>query len=246
MFLAYLVAGIIGSSNAILWGVYGDLLVEKFEGIKVARSLVIGGFVAIYLYLLNPNLPIFIVTLLVIAFERSLTEIYKALLRREDQSKYQIPSDLNFKLNYGIKFVLGVLLIAFLLATFFVIDFSADNLWLALVGGVIVAIGGAAKDAPYEGFDKLKFWRSPVVGVAFGIFLFTFFKDLPSKYFLIAVPGGERIISESYKKIVKGKIPGKFKSSLKRNKKWLERRKNILYLYGLNVASIVLLFLIAI
>ena len=93
----------------ILWGLYGDLLVEKFNVLKVFRSILIAILWSILLFIINPNLPLFVVALVVISLERITTEIYKALVRQEDQGKYKIPSDLNIKVNHNLNAVLSSL-----------------------------------------------------------------------------------------------------------------------------------------
>ena len=55
--------------------------------------------------------------------------------------------------------------------------------------------------------------------------------------------GGERIVSEFYKKIYRGRIPGKFKIK-KINKSWIKERKKILYLYFLNIIGLLTLIVI--
>lgn len=52
----YLLAGVLGVGNMILWGVYGDLLLERFSVIKVIRSLVVAVIFSIYISLVVPYL----------------------------------------------------------------------------------------------------------------------------------------------------------------------------------------------
>ena len=71
---------------------------------------------------------------------------------------------------------------------------------VAVVGfvvGAIIAFGGAWRDAPMEGFDWLKFFRSPLIGVAVALVLSRF----TDSYFQIAVAaiGFERAVAETYK-----------------------------------------------
>ena len=101
--LPYLLSGLLGVSNMILWGVYGDLLAEDFSALKIVRSIMLGIIWSLFLFYINPELPLVIVALSVISLERISTEIYKAFLRSEDQRKYAIPSDLRIRLNRGIK-----------------------------------------------------------------------------------------------------------------------------------------------
>src|SRR5687767_13041682 len=105
----YIIAGLLGVSNMIFWGVYGDLLLEPFSFKKVLRSLILGLVYSVYLYWVNNQLPLILVVLIVIAFERLTTEIYKALIRDERQVKYKIPSDLNVDFPRSIEKIIGFL-----------------------------------------------------------------------------------------------------------------------------------------
>ncbi len=240
---AYIFYGLLGVSNMVLWGIYGDLSVEKFELRKVLRSLFFGAFWSCFLYLTDNALPPFVIALSVISLERITTEIYKALIRKEDQSKYLIPSDLKIRFHHVLKKILGVFILAVIAVAIYFVDIAISNIAIIFIVGMFNAIAGAAKDAPYEGFDKIKFFRSPVVSIAMGIFLIYAFPLVTGKFFLLAVAGGERIISEFYKKIFRGKTPGKFKGIVI-NESWVSERKWILPLYFLSVISLVyLLFL---
>ena len=209
--LYYIFSGLIGVINMILWGLYGDLLVEKFNILKVVRSLCIGVLWGIFLFKIDPNLPLFIVALVVISLERITTEIYKALVRVENQSKYSIPSDLNIKLNQKLKLLLGLFFILLLGVAIYLIEIPINKVFIIFIIGILIALGGMLKDAPYEGFNLVKFFRSPVVAIAIGFLLLILFPNISGKYFLLATAGGERILSEFYKKIFQGRIPGTFK-----------------------------------
>ena len=78
-----------------------------------------------------------------------------------------------------------------------------------LIAGSLVAIGGALKDSPYEGFKPQTFIRSPLVGAVVGSVLADRYKfrDLP--LLILAVIGGERIVVETWK-IIRSQTPGKF------------------------------------
>lgn len=134
----------------ILWGVYGDLLVERFDGTKVFRSIVIGILWSIFLFVIESQLPLFVVALIVISLERITTEIYKALIRHEDQTKYQIPSDLNIKINQNFKRCIGVLLIILIGVLVYAVEIPVANVYLIVIIGFTIALGGMLKDAPYE------------------------------------------------------------------------------------------------
>lgn len=241
--ITYIISGLLGVTNMILWGLYGDLLVEKFNALKVLRSIVIGILWSILLFLVNPHLPFLIIALVVISLERITTEIYKALIRVENQDKYKIPSDLSIKANRKLKFAIGIFLILIIGALIYYIEIPIDKRYLILVTGFFIALGGMLKDAPHEGFDKIKFFRSPLVAIIVGLSINFLFPGISGKYFLLSVAGGERIISEFYKKIFRGRIPGKFKQK-EFNKIWMKQRKKLLVLYFLDIIGLIILVFI--
>jgi len=72
----------------------------------------------------------------------------------------------------------------------------------------VVAIGGAIKDSPNEGFKPLTFIRSPIIATVEGAILQPVFKANPALTFLGAI-GTERITTEGYK-LLRAEVPGKF------------------------------------
>ena len=78
-----------------------------------------------------------------------------------------------------------------------------------LIAGSLVAIGGAIKDSPHEGFKPKTFIRSPIVGALVGSLLTDRFKIRDMPLLILAVIGGERIIIEGYK-LLRAQKPGKF------------------------------------
>lgn len=241
--ITYIFAGLLGVINMILWGLYGDLLVEKFSVLKVFRSLALAVFWSIFIFVISPHLPLFVVALSVISLERITTEIYKALIRVEKQDKYKIPSDLNIKTNQKLKFAIGVFLIVTLGVFIYYIEIPIDKIYLTLAIGFLIAIGGMLKDAPHEGFDKIKFFRSPLVAIVVALGINYLFLNISGKIFVLSVAGGERIISEFYKKIYKGRVPGKFKQK-EFSKIWIRKRKKLLVLYFLDIAGLIALVFI--
>jgi len=202
----YLFAAWLGVSNMVLWGVYGDVLVEKFDLHKVWRSFSLATIAAIAIYFYDSSLNLFLVALSAISLERAITEIYKALICNEDQEKYQIPSDLNLKLNTKIKWSLAAVLIASLLIFASTFTFQINYYLLILFAGLITALGGMGKDAPYEGFEPLKFWRSPFLALLGGVPILLVVDNPDHKIFLLSVFGLERIFSEFYKKFIRIKF----------------------------------------
>lgn len=81
--------------------------------------------------------------------------------------------------------------------------FVARNATIGFLAGGFVAIGGAYKDAPSEGFYMDTFLRSPIMGVAAGVILGEIIKPCgkpmsPLLMFFVAL-AGERFIMEFYK-----------------------------------------------
>jgi len=66
------------------------------------------------------------------------------------------------------------------------------------LAGLLVAIGGAIKDAPYEGFSIAKFARSPLIGMCEAPILAKALKIDKVPLFLSTM-ATERITVESYK-----------------------------------------------
>lgn len=87
---------------------------------------------------------------------------------------------------------------------------TLENAIIGFVSGLSVAIGGAIKDAPYEGFDLLKFIRSPVIGTIEGGIIGHFIPTINPYICYFTVIGTERITTETYK-LIRAKMPMKFK-----------------------------------
>jgi len=237
--VSYVLLSLLGASNMILWGVYADLLMEKFSIKKVLRSLAVGVFAGIYLYLANETLPPIIVVFSAIAIERFTTEVYKNVIREETQEKYLIPSTMSLPFPSLTRRVLGLFVLAVAFLAFKYIRFDFHFLVIYLMA-IVPAITGALKDAPHEGFSILKFFRLPLVVLVMGILINKAFPTLEDKYLLLAMGGGERVISECYKKIIRAKVPGKFKvdNIRKPNKEWESKRKYILVPYFFSLIAI--------
>jgi hypothetical protein len=165
---------------------YKDAPHEGFSRRKYARSPILGAALGAVLAAatgLDPRHAGGAVVLfgVVYAVERALAEIYKTFLREEDQSKYFIPMQFQVlgtvvqsrraRLIAGALYTLLLLgLVAFVAH----LDRIAAGRYsmgvILLVGGLggwISAFGGAWKDAPAEGFQTLKFFRSPVLAALF-------------------------------------------------------------------------------
>ncbi len=227
LFTAALV-GIAAGADAAIWGMYKDAVHEGFRWSRFARSIVIGAAAAVAIQqLLALDVPrpdaMLVLFGLAYAAERALVETWKTFVRVEDQSKYAIP--MQFAIagapvqRRAVRLVAGVLYVAVLagavaLARHLV---GENSTWMraGAVGflvGLVIAIGGAWKDAPIEGFERLKFFRSPALTTVFALLLFPL---APSVLVAaIAAAGYERATSENYKTFFfpsrpRGKFAGK-------------------------------------
>lgn len=185
--LISLITGLaVGVHNAT-WGMYKDAPHEGFTWSTYFRSVVAGaiyGPLLWYIFKMDLAEPanIFLLFGAAYSLERITMEVYKTFIRVEDQSKYFIPMQLSVfgkpvesygaRLFFGLLYVLALLGIAYLIYKLNE-GYQAGNIgwnpFLLLlpcsVFGWVSAFGGAWKDAPLEGFETFKFFRSP--GVAY-------------------------------------------------------------------------------
>jgi len=262
MYYQYLLYGIVGFLSGLYsscWGSYKDSLFEKFSVIKFVRSLIVGFCLGIVLLeflkmngVPNPNLGIFFA--FVMSFERSLTEFFKAFIRVENQDKYKIPSTFHVfgKIikNRSQRLIIGIVLLFILILAFYIPVFISfwflpriyNGLLWGLIAGFAIALGGAWKDAPMEGFYFYKFFRSPVVSGIWGL-IFSFFTGNYS-FLLFACVGAERMTTELYKTFIKKNIPGKFKATKPLYEDWIVKRNIVVapYIFTWIIFSILLLY----
>ncbi|HEV2085242.1 MAG TPA: hypothetical protein VGR09_09170 [Gemmatimonadales bacterium] len=178
--------GLLAGVHSATWGMYKDAPHEGFSWRKYARSPILGAALGPVIEVatgLDPRHAGSAVVLfgVVYAVERALAEIYKTFLREEDQTKYFIPMQFHVfgkvVRSRRARLFVGALYTALLLG---LIGFVArlDRiavgthligvvLLVGSLGGWISAFGGAWKDAPSEGFQILKFFRSPVLAALF-------------------------------------------------------------------------------
>ena len=175
--------GLMAGLHAATWGMYKDAPHEGFSGRKYLRSPLLGSLLGVLAWAatgLDPRDPASMVILFgtVYAVERAVSEIYKTFLREEDQSKYFIPMQLHVLgrvvRSRAARLLAGCLytvLLVGLIITVAQVDWSGTRRefgWVVLIGslgGWISAFGGAWKDAPSEGFQLFKFFRSPVLAM---------------------------------------------------------------------------------
>jgi len=158
--------------------------------------------------------------------ERGLVELWKGYLREEDQSKYFIPMQLHVmgrvvrsrRVRWTVAAALAALVVGVawglhaLQRSSLELSPLAAVLLVGSVGGWLSAFGGAFKDAPIEGFETLKFFRSPLVALLWAAVAAVF----TTEYLFIALCGlGYTVATiETYKTFFfpnkpRGKFAGK-------------------------------------
>ncbi len=257
-----LIVGALAGAHASTWGMYKDSPHEGFSWPKYLRSTITSALVGlavgwyVQLDLTNAaNLIVFFAVVYVI--ERAIMEFYKTFLRTEDQSKYFIPMQFHIlgkvvesksaRLWLGLAYLVAVLGTVYLLYWFGTIDHGMHP-WLVVliigsVGGWISAFGGAWKDAPLEGFQLLKFFRSPGMALGYSIIL-AFFTD---NYLFITMGGlGYTIAStETYKTFFFPSRPrGKFAGKPIDFPEMMTRRNKFVPLYVLIWVGIIVCFVL--
>ena len=70
---------------------------------------------------------------------------------------------------------------------------------IGFLAGLTVAIGGAIKDAPYEGFNFLTFIRSPIIGAIEAPIISYGFPNSPKPLIFLSTIATERLTVEFYK-----------------------------------------------
>ncbi|HEX7704377.1 MAG TPA: hypothetical protein VF403_26735 [Kofleriaceae bacterium] len=225
-FCAAFAISIVSGLFTAAWGAYKDAPLERFNAASFWRSVVFSACIFGIFIAAEPlrgrfaALHLVQVFLLVMGIERLAIEIYKPCFRREDQTKYLIPQDMSFlglnvasratRIWVGLALIsgtLGVLLLATPIATF------ASQLVVATLVGLFICCGGAAKDAPFEGFQPRKFLRSALVLAAASPLLHRL-GPVPLGLYAFMCGGLERLIVESYKTYFTQARPGKFRRDL--------------------------------
>ncbi|HYC51241.1 MAG TPA: hypothetical protein VEB19_09065 [Gemmatimonadaceae bacterium] len=223
--------GLLSGTHTAIWGMYKDAVHEGFTVRTFVRSIIVGAFVAAVIqwaFRLPIPEPGALVLLFGLAYagERGIVEVWKTFFRDEDQSKYFIPMQFAIggepvksratRIGVGIAYIIVVSAALYGISRLdFARDSSPSRLTAALVGfavGIVIAIGGGWKDAPKEGFDLLKFFRSPILTVIYSVLLSRF----TDSYLLMACGsiGFERATAETYKTFFfpskpRGKFSGK-------------------------------------
>lgn len=243
--------GAVAGLHAATWGMYKDAPHEGFTWGTYLRSVWVGALLAPFvaaLFGLDPRTSAGAVLLFGAAYaaERLAHEFYKTFLRREDQSKYFIPMALSVagrvvrspgvRLVAGAAYLAGLAVLGLGIRTFDRLTSEAQAgllpvLLVGSAGGWVSALGGVWKDAPVEGFDLRKFFRSPVIALLYAVACAGLTRD----YLLIAVAAVGFTIAtcETYKTFFFPSVPrGKFAGMPVRYPAELRRRRAFVPLYA--------------
>jgi hypothetical protein len=221
---AVLLAAVGGLSglHAATWGGFKDSPFEGLRRASFARSVGLGVATSVLVWRSGVGSADFLVVIgLIYAIERLATEWWKAILREDAQAAYSIPMRLAVHgrpIDARLpRYAAGLAIAGGLVLSLVLVARLQDDLswlpWWGLViavgtGGWLTAVGGAWKDAPVEGFQLAKFFRSPVVATPGGCLLLPFTSSL---LLLVLAAGGWSVITiETYKTFVAGGPPGKF------------------------------------
>ncbi len=250
----YVIATLIGALAGLhtsTWGMYKDAPHEGFSWPKYFRSTIVGALLGGGTHyftqwdLAGEPGARFVYFGLLYCLERAATEFWKYFIREEDQSKYFIP------MQFGImgkpmkdarkRITIGLIVAACCFGVFFGIRALERTFgeswptWLTVVTvggffGWISAFGGAWKDAPIEGFETFKFFRSPGVAASWAAVVVHF---TPSWTVLAIAAEGFTVMSiETYKTFgFPNKPRGKFAGKPITHPEYLTFRKNFLPLY---------------
>jgi len=208
--------GLLAGLHAATWGMYKDAPHEGFSVRKYLRSPLLGAILGVLVQAVSgvePRSGIDIVVLFgaIYAVERALAEIYKTFLRNEDQSKYFIPMQFHVLgrvvKSRAARLLVGILYTGLLIGMAVAVDSigrrvdSGHSLLTVILvgslGGWISAFGGAWKDAPSEGFQLFKFFRSPALAALYAVGLFSLTDSLLA--ITLAATGYTVATTETYK-----------------------------------------------
>jgi len=226
--LSVLVGAAAGLAMASL-GAFKDTAYEGFSARAFARSIVIACLVAALGWAISWPYGRTISPvggfLAIIAIERLATEAYKSFIRTPPTGR-RVPSQAAIfgkpvqgrgaRLALGALFTSFVVLLLVAIGQLRTVQPGAPYLAFGVLCGGLVAMGGAWKDAPIEGWSTLAFARSPLVGGLVGLVASNLPLGTAATSSMAAVTlffvclGGERITVESYKAFIRRRCPSKF------------------------------------
>lgn len=242
--------GLLAGLHTSTWGMYKDAPHEGFTWPRYFRSTTLSAVIAPVVVAVS-GLELASAGALVVLFgvtyvvERACTEFYKTFLREEDQSKYFIPMQFAVQgrvvHDRGSRWVIGaavVVVALILLVGVAALENRFDAryglgivLLVGSLGGWFSAFGGAWKDAPIEGFETLKFFRSPAFAAAWAVPLWQFTDSLVLVG--LAALGFTIATLETYKTFFFPSKPrGKFAGKPVTHPEWLRYRRRFVPLYA--------------
>ena len=189
--LRIVLIGALAGAHASTWGMYKDAPHEGFSAAKYVRSLVLATLVAPLVSKLIGVTPSDAASAVILfgcvyGIERAVLESWKTFFRDEDQSKYAIPMQLavfgKTVKSRPARLLLGVLYVTVIVGGLALVSgvrapAGTSRILLAVtigaLGGWFSAFGGAWKDAPIEGFQIFKFFRSPLIAAGFAFLLYS-------------------------------------------------------------------------
>ena len=249
------VIGVAAGLHGALYGAYKDSPHESFLLRRFVRELVFAAGAAAVLGfsgLADGQTP-FVLYLSIFALSRIVTEFWKLFVRVEPQDGFRIPTQIHSMghvvHNAVARFALGLGFLASIYGMGRLFAFLSAGMppWasgLVFGGGIGLALAcsGAYKDGLIEGFYLRKFLKSPVFGAVAGVVASV--HTASPAYLLLCSIGGERMINELlFKLLVKGYVPGKFRSMTGPFQGWMQWRRYFLPPYAATwVLAIVLFF----
>ena len=250
---------IISGLYTSLWGAFKDSPYERFKPGTFPRSIYFNVAILIALYFIPyfgehlRQLGVVQVFFLIMGIERFIAELYKGFFRTEDQSKYFVPSRITFFGRHvdsdALRYAAGVLIVAAVFSLLLIeveVDSFFGYLIIAYLTGSLVALGGAYKDAPFEGFKWLKVQRSGAVLALLSPLLYLLTDPLDPLHvgFLIYMNGGlERFAIEYYKTFIQRNMSGKFRPDLQRIQEFVDSREKYHYMALAIMAVLVIVYL---
>lgn len=242
--LEHLIVGFFGGLHRACWGAYKDSPFEDFSKTSFFRSLFLGSFWGLFLYFFLPfvgversEYSLVNVFLMSLVLDTIVLEFYKLFFRKEKQDKYLIPSRFNIlgkRVSNIMRIIVGVVINLVVFGAFYLwfkVDLNIEStvrkhittFILGFIFGVFEAFGGSWKDAPFEGFEPLKFFRSPLISAFWATILSSTQMNLA--VLLLSTGGATRMTVELHKAFLKGYKSGKFKSDKPVFKFWAKNRK---------------------
>ena len=243
------IVGFVAGAHSSIWGMYKDAPHEGFTVRTFMRSMLFAAVIGALLWRVTGLWPADAASAVVFfgvvyVVERAIMEGYKTFFREADQSKYTIPMQFavfgKVVTNRGLRALLGLCYLGIMLVTVWLITMfqrvigGPPPLWAIFIigaaGGWISAFGGAWKDAPIEGFQIFKFFRSPLMAGTYALLMSLLTSDLV--FITLAAEGFVIATTETYKTFFFPSKPrGKFASKPVIFPEWLKLRQFFVPLY---------------